>query len=329
MPAEFEQGFSVREPAWHGLATVLDEYPGREEAMRLAGHDFRVIEVPVYAEIEGDTSFSFSPVQPVKGWKALRKDSDGTVLNVVRDTYTVVQNDVLWDIVDAIVEQPAVKYETAGVLKGGAVLWVLARLDEPLQVPGDNTLVYPYIAVSTTHDGSGGVMGRATWVRIICWNTFTQAEAQSKRDGREFHFRHTARVHERIELAREMLLGVREDFRSTFALMSELADVEVSDAQLERFLVDFIPAPPETIISDRVARNVEEARDAVRSILNGPTLATTRNTAYGLVQAGVEYLDHVRGYRSNETHLGRTLLRAEPLKAKLVPLVREVIAAGA
>ena len=37
MPAYFEQGFSVREPMWHGLGTILDEYPGREQAMRAAG----------------------------------------------------------------------------------------------------------------------------------------------------------------------------------------------------------------------------------------------------------------------------------------------------
>ena len=30
-----EESFTVRKPAWHGLATVLDDYPGREEAMKL------------------------------------------------------------------------------------------------------------------------------------------------------------------------------------------------------------------------------------------------------------------------------------------------------
>jgi hypothetical protein len=32
-----EQSFFVREPAWHGLGVVLADYPGREEAMKLAG----------------------------------------------------------------------------------------------------------------------------------------------------------------------------------------------------------------------------------------------------------------------------------------------------
>lgn len=46
MPAAFNEGFFVRRPAWHKLGTVLQEFPGRREAMRLAGHLFRVEERP-------------------------------------------------------------------------------------------------------------------------------------------------------------------------------------------------------------------------------------------------------------------------------------------
>ena len=42
MPAEFENGFFVRKPAWHGLGTVLPDYVEREEAFRLSGQDWTV-----------------------------------------------------------------------------------------------------------------------------------------------------------------------------------------------------------------------------------------------------------------------------------------------
>ena len=325
MPADFQQGFSVRQPAWHGLATVLGDYPGREEAMRLAGHDFQVVELPVSVNAASLNEGAPTTIR-AEGWKALAKDSDGSLLNIVRDTYQVVQNEVLWDIVDALVEQPNVKYETAGVLKGGAVLWVLGYLDEPVTLPGDNSAVYPYIATSTTHDGSGGVIARATSVRIICWNTLNAAEAESRRTGREFHFRHTRRVHERIEMAKEVLKGVREDFTNTMELFRDLIETPVTDGQVEQFLERFVPLPAAEVVSDRVKGNVMEARDLIRGIIHGPTQATTSGTAYGLVQAGIEYLDHLRGFRTKETYLGRTMLRQEPLKAKLVPMVRELVA---
>lgn len=324
----FDIGFSVREASWHGKATVLGDYPGREEAMRLAGHDFRVIEVPVFTRptLLDRSGFPLPPssLAPLEGWKALQKDTDDVVLNVVRDSYTVVQNDVLWDIVDAVVDQPNVKYETAGVLRDGAVLWVLARLDEPVTITGDVTQTYPYIACSTTHDGTGACTARNTSVRVICWNTHSMMEDETFRTGREFTFRHTLHVLDRIEEAKTLLRGTREAFASYVAIAEELAHISVTDSTIERFLVEFVPLPAADIVSDRVVANVETAREAIRDILNGPTTVTIRNTAYGLVQAGTEYLDHIRGYRNSDTYLGRTLLRPEPLKAKLVKLVREL-----
>jgi len=43
--------------------------------------------------------------------------------------------------------------------------------------------------------------------------------------------------------------------------------------------------------------------------------------------ASVEFLDHVRGYRNQDTYLNRTMLRAEPMKAKSLTLIRELVTA--
>ena len=104
--------------------------------------------------------------------------------------------------------------------------------------------------------------------------------------------------------------------------------MSVSDEQRERFVTTFIPKPEAEVISDQVLDNILRERAKVRAIFDGPTIPEAhRNTAYGLVQAGIEYLDHLRSYRNSDTYLGRTLLRDEPLKRKLVPMVRELAAA--
>jgi phage/plasmid-like protein (TIGR03299 family) len=327
MPAYFEYGFSVREPAWHGLATVLDHYPGREEAMRLAGHDFTVLEseIAVPVDFAGDRAW-----QQVPGWKALINDKDGSVLNVVRNSYQVVQNDVLWDIVDVLVGQPNVKYETAGILKGGAVLWVLAYLDEPVQIPGDNTVILPFIMASTTHDGSGSCRAEATDIRVVCWNTYSASQARSNRLDTAFTFRHTARVMERIEDAKAAIRGVRKQHEEFVALAEELAQIALSEAQIQTFLENMIPMPQVTeglMITDRVANNIHEARQAVKAILYGPTIPDAhRNTGYGVWQAAIEYLDHVRKTKgdANVSKFNRSIMRQEPVKSKLHKLIKEV-----
>jgi hypothetical protein len=86
--------------------------------------------------------------------------------------------------------------------------------------------------------------------------------------------------------------------------------------------------PPQGLVTDRVARNVEEARNAVRLILQSKTTEPVAGTAYGLMQAAGEYLDHVRHARSWETRLNRTLIRPEPLKHRALSLVHEVVSAA-
>ena len=62
-------------------------------------------------------------------------------------------------------------------------------------------------------------------------------------------------------------------------------------------------------------------------IFASATTEQVADTAYGLVQAAGEYLDHVRSARSSETRLNRPLIRPAPLKHRALTLVREVIAA--
>jgi phage/plasmid-like protein (TIGR03299 family) len=353
MPAYFTEGFMVRVPAWHGLGTILDDYPGREEAMRLAGHNFTIIERPlVIVGKQRETPFGESPyvalpnidddginvgdltygAKMADGWKALVKsmpgdESHGALLNVSTETYGVVQNDVPWDIVDAIIGE-GVKYETGVTLRDGALCAVTAWLDEPSQIEGDDSPILPYLVASWTHDGSGAVSIRATSIRVVCANTAAAAEAEGKRLGTDFTFRHSKHVMSRIEDAKMAVRGVRAAHEEYLELARELAAMPVTNSQRELFVSQFLPMPPEALISDRVANNVEEARGAVKALFAGPTIPEAhRFTAYGLHLAGVEFLDHLRGFRNQETYMGRTLLRPEPAKAKLTKLIREVVAA--
>jgi phage/plasmid-like protein (TIGR03299 family) len=319
MPDYFDEGFVVREPAWHEKAIVLDEYPGREEGMKLAGHAFEVIESPVY----------LGAGSRLNGWKALRrKDEEGVhegALNVVKDSYTVVQNDVGWDVVDMMADQGA-QYETGITLKDGAVCLVTFILGEPTVITGDDSKTLPYGVVRWTHDGSGALTARATSVRAVCSNTDDAGAAEARRLGTHYTFRHTKNVHQRIDDAKLAIQGIRLDHEEYVAAMEELAGIPVTEEQRELFVTSIIPMPTEALISERVKANVEKARTGVRNLFEGPTIPEAhRLTAYGLRLAGVEYLDHVRPAKSSDTMVGRQLLRTEPAKAKLTKTIRQIV----
>lgn len=333
MTAYFESGFSVREPMWHGLGIILPDYPSREDAIIAAGHDFTVDEVPLFTRREASPENEFAKATftfpKLPGWKAVANSKTGKVFAVHQDSYTVIENTVGWDISDLMAGTPNVKYETAGVLKGGAICWVLLKVDEPYTIAGDDSPVYPYVTVNWTHDGSGALRCAATDIRIVCWNTYSMAMGKAGAEGRDFTFRHTKNVASRIESAKAAIAGARKASAEFQELSNELAQVPVTDEQREEFVQRMFPKPTsEVLISDRVLDNINEARGQLRGIFDSPTIPDAhRNTAYGLVHAGVEYLDHYRAARSAESKFSRTLLRQEPLKAKLVPMVRELVSA--
>lgn len=345
MPAEFTQGFFVRVPAWHKLGTVLDEYPGREAAMRLAGHDFDVVSAPLFARL-GD---EWNPIYvEIPGWKQLLAKSNGEEraavhgqrLNICRDTYAEIQNSTPYDFAEVLLDQ-GFQYETGITLKDGALCALTLKLNEPIQITGDDSPVLPYLGLSWSHDGSGSLRGRSTTVRQVCANTVAASEAEGRRLGTDFSIRHTKNWRDRVEDAKKAIQGVRSDVEAYRAVMEEFAAMPVtaSDRQLfaQALVLDQSVASVHRYEvnvakgqhSHRVQTNVENATLAVLNLLNGPTIPEAhRDTAYGLFQAGVEYLDHVRSARSDDSRVGRSLLRDEPAKARLPKLVREIAAAA-
>jgi phage/plasmid-like protein (TIGR03299 family) len=325
MPANVETMFSVREMPWHGQGQILGDCPGSwEEARAQAGLDWDPVTEPVYA-VAGVSADGLPHYEPIDGWKRISRSDTGATLSLNRDSYTLIDHAEMGEIIEAVLAQANVKWETAGVLDGGRAVWCLAMLDEPITLRGDDTVTMPYLAITNRHDGGGSCALRATAVRIVCANTFRAAEIEGEHHGLTFSFVHRSGWRDRIDEARQAVTGARREMRRYARLARELLDIPVTPGQRELFVSAFVPTPPDGLVTDRVARNVEEARNALRLILASQTTEQVADTAYGLVQAAGEYLDHVRRARTWETRLNRTLIRPEPLKAKALALVREVV----
>ncbi|MFI7399053.1 DUF932 domain-containing protein [Streptomyces sp. NPDC049541] len=327
MPANVESMFSVREMPWHREGLVLDQHPTTwDEARQLAGLTWDPITEAVY-ELRGIDETGQPLYEPIKGWQRIARSDTSATLWINRDTYAVIDHGEMGEIVEAVLAQPNVKWETAGVLDEGRSVWCLALLDEPIVLPGDDTVTLPYLGITNRHGLPGGCTARATAVRIVCGNTFRAAELEGDRTGTTFSFVHKRGWRNRVDEARDAVTGARREMRAYEQLARELLTLPISTRQRELFVREFIPMPPAGLVTDRVASNVEEARQAIRAVLASPTTAAVAHTAYGLVQAAGEYLDHVRRSRTWETRLNRTLIRPEPLKAQALKLAREVVLA--
>lgn len=359
MPANTEKMFSVREAVWweggsedHGQITKLGDHPTWEKARVLAGlnwdpqeedlnrpldlialrHQYERImfdaELTDAERLDRLTGAAANAQKTLDGWKHVYRDDTAATLACTQDTYQVISNSDFGGIFDAVLGQDNVKFETGGCAAGGRKVWMLAKLDEPITLPGDNTVTVPYLALMSRHDALGSTALRGTNVRIVCENTFNFAEMQGQRGAGSYSFVHKGDWRSRMDEARNAVQGVRQEAKAYEALANELLQVRVTKSVTNMFVTEFIPAPPKGVASDRVLGNVEASRDKLREILAGPTVAGAGvgGTAYGLVQAGGEYLDHARTARSWETKLNRSLLKPEPQKARVMSIVRELTA---
>ncbi len=324
--------FSVRETPWHGLGAVLDEYPGSwDEARKIAGLDWEPIESLAYAAVPGFEEIDgvVQPVtkyEPIPGFKVLARSDNAKVLHVPQDSYTVFPNSEMGPLVEAILQQSGGKYmyETAGSLDEGRKVWVLIRAAEPFQVPGDpRGAVYPYVGLQNSHDGSGALRAQRLRIRIVCRNTSHAADIDAGNSGLEYVFKHTSKIMDRVDAAKQVLAGMAKDEALALEWARDLMSLPVSLAGRRAFIEAFVPMPTGEIITERVRKNIDTARKQVESYLTSTTCEGIANNAYGLVQAAIEYADHGRRSRNAESKFSRCVLRPEPMKRVAEKLARE------
>ena len=96
MAANVESMFYVRQAPWHGLGVRVESALSSDEALRLSGLDWQVVQQPIMTA--GDI--------PIPGYKANLRDTDHQVLGVVTDRYRVVQNAEGFAFTDALLGDP-------------------------------------------------------------------------------------------------------------------------------------------------------------------------------------------------------------------------------
>jgi phage/plasmid-like protein (TIGR03299 family) len=340
MVAYFDSGFSVREVPWHGMGNVPDTAPETwSAARREADLEWDAIQAPLFG-FEGltdDGKVTYDPEKACSGSyvhiidksRVVRSDT-GVTLGTPSAGYEVISHDDLGVIIEALTTKAgdlktSATYETTVSLQGGSKVAVVMRLNEPMRTPGDPSESYPYIALTTAHDGTGACNALGTMIRIVCYNTYSAAEAGAEADGTIFSFRHGSTWRDRLDEARETIMGLRRHAKEYDEFARALGKVKWRDDLTPVFLERFLPMPLTTEISDRVMQNVLDARGTVENILASVTCDGIRGTAFGMVQAGGEFLDHYRGARSQTTKFGRQLLHAEPRKLEAVSIVRELV----
>lgn len=225
MSHRFESGIVGRQPAWHGLGVVTQDAVSAQEAITLAGLDWRV--EPRDLQLEG-TNIA------VPGWKANVRDRDGAIVGVTRASYVVHQPQDAFDFTDALLDSGA-RFDTAGSLAGGSVIWVSALLP-PERIIGAE--VAPYLFFTTSYDYSVPSMAAITPTQIVCWNTLSYAIAGARRT---WVTKHTSSLAGKVQEA-QATLGLAGEFMGRFREDARrLHELQLSRAAVQRLVESLWP----------------------------------------------------------------------------------------
>jgi phage/plasmid-like protein (TIGR03299 family) len=149
---------------WHGLGTRVPADLTAEQMLQAAGLDWEVAKIPAYYEHDGE-KFAI-------GQSALIRTSDGKMLDAVSDDWNPVQNRTAFDFFDEYVRAGDMEMHTAGSLKGGQIVWGLAKIKDSFELfKGDQ--IDSYMLFSNFHKYGYSTDVRFTPIRVVCNNTLT------------------------------------------------------------------------------------------------------------------------------------------------------------
>jgi len=267
---------------WHGLGTEVLQLMTAEEALEKAGLDWEVEKRKVFFEVDGKNVH-------IPNKYATVRTSDNYPLGIVGDFYTPVQNVEALNFVDALTATKEAKYETAGSLQHGKIVWIMAKIPNSHGVDP----VESYLLCTTSHDGSSPVMVTATPVRVVCNNTLNAALRTAKN---KFRIRHTTKVEQKIEEARRVLAQSVNYFK----VLNEKFEYMKNEKFTETMLADavlkvFKNSDDVEELSKRQKASLDCLVDKIVDLSHngkGVDLPGVKGTAWGGYNAIVEYLDY-------------------------------------
>lgn len=295
MAHRFESGMFVREPAWHGLGTVLDEPPTVSEAIVEARLDWKVTKEPLYTkEAEVDT---VGPplLRQAPDHNALVRSSDRKILGVAGGRYRPLQNIEAFEFFNPFLEKKVATLETAGSLMGGRVVWVLAKLNDFEDEVVANDPVQAHLLLSNSHTGSGAVRVIFTPTRVVCWNTLSAAEAAPKSIVKVVHSKNLTNsltaVQDAVDVANKTFAFTLADYRA-------MARKDITVEGLKNYVRDVLSVPAEVKDMPRAWEGIEAAFEGGP----GSDIPGVDGTVWGAYNAVTHWVDHQRG-RTDESRL--------------------------
>jgi phage/plasmid-like protein (TIGR03299 family) len=171
---------------WHGLGKSVSNDLTPAQMAEEAGVNWSVTKTPGF--------YNWTNPEGIVETKSFKKvglirDFDGKLLSEVGPEWNIVQNAEAAEFFHEFVMAGDMEMHTAGSLKGGQIVWFLAKTKNGFDLFGGRDPVEQYILFSNFHDYGKSTDIRDTDVRVVCNNTFSAAHGKDSATQVKVHHR--------------------------------------------------------------------------------------------------------------------------------------------
>ena len=267
---------------WHGLGQELKPGESIETWKQAAGMDWEIERSQIHYVTKDGTK------RQVQGSTVLYRSDSHEDLGLVSEKYQVVQPGETLEFFRDLADDNGFTLETAGTLFGGKRFWALAAIGEEAVIIGKDS-IRGYLLLATSADGTLATTGQFTATRVVCNNTLGMA-LRGESAGK-IKIRHSTEFNHRLVKAE---LGIAKDTFGKFLKVSRaLAKKSLSNDKAGEFVSSLL-VDTKTIYTDdpRESRQYQKIMDLFRDNGLGATLKGSAGTAWGVVNAVTEFVDH-------------------------------------
>ncbi len=269
------------EVPWHGLGHKVPSDLSTDQMMQAAGLDWTVQKIPAFVKIEDES-------QAIDA-AALVRSSDNKILDVVSSDWNPVQNQEAFDFFQDFVNAGDMEMHTAGSLKGGQIVWALAKIKDSFELFGGDQ-VDSYMLFTNPHVYGQSLDIRFTPIRVVCNNTLTLSLSQ--KGGTAFKLSHRREfVADQAKQALGIAHAKLDEYKS---MASWMGSKRYDNESIKAYFQELFPSQ-----GDKDSRNAIKALEVLEL---QPGAKFAEGSWWQAFNAVTYMTDHLMG-RSNDARL--------------------------
>ena len=270
----------VGDVPWHGLGTKVPADLTPDQFMTTAGLDWQV----------NKENMTTDSGIVVPGKQALVRSSDGKVLDVVGKGWNPVQNSEAFEFFNDYVMEGDMEMHTAGSLKGGQMIWALAKTKESFELfNGDVT--ENYFLFTNPHQFGKSINIRMTPIRVVCNNTLTLSLSQNSDN--------MVTVNHRKEFDADMVkeqMGIAREKMEQYKSMAEfLGGKRATGENVIQYFNEVFGAPAKEKVDNVIPFTSRNAKLAMENLETQPGANFAEGSWWQAFNAVTYMTDHLQG----------------------------------